>query len=215
MFILIEKNIYSIRLIYKTIVRILIHYVLVVNISSKMVIFRKKIEGLRFRGEYTKAIQLIDDYQRRNVFNEEEKLILALDKCKILLKSGKYAGALLAIEELIRMCEEKCFPTLIIDAKLMKIDALEKSDRESEALTLLDEIEDYLAAHKEISNPERKRCFSEILYYRGSIHWQLSNLDTANVFLRKSIAIKKELEDKESLAIALTDWEHLYPIKEN
>jgi len=163
---------------------------------------RNRIKGLRFRGEYTKAIQLIDDYHKKNVLNEEEILLLALDKCKILLKSGKYAGALLAIEELIRMCEEKCFPTLIIDAKLMKIDALEKSDRESEALTLLDEIEDYLAAHKEISNPERKRCFSEILYYRGSIHWQLSNLDKANVFLRKSIAIKKELDDKESLAIA-------------
>ncbi|MFX0062860.1 MAG: tetratricopeptide repeat protein [Candidatus Hermodarchaeota archaeon] len=171
-------------------------------IFSNTELLKQKIKGLRFQGKSTEAIQLINKVTKDRTLSEQDRIDLVIDKCSILTESGKHPAALLVINELITVIKEGNFPLSLLRANIVKAEVLRKSGQEKEGLTLLNETEELLNKHQEISYSERLKLKGEIHCYKGILHAQLGNNDSAIEQFQKSIEISKEDLSEESLARA-------------
>ncbi|MFW9993829.1 MAG: hypothetical protein ACFFD4_17425, partial [Candidatus Odinarchaeota archaeon] len=79
---------------------------------------------MRFQGKYAKAVQLIDEVTGDRTLGEQERIDFALDKCSILVETGKHTGALLIIDELLTLIKDENYPLLLFKASTMKAEAL-------------------------------------------------------------------------------------------
>ncbi|MFW9994901.1 MAG: tetratricopeptide repeat protein, partial [Candidatus Odinarchaeota archaeon] len=92
--------------------------------------------------------------------------------------------------------KRRCRNKLENSAKLRGRVESRRSGREKEGLSLLQEIEELLEKHRDISHSDKLKIEGEIHSCKGSIHIQLGNLDSSIKHFRKSIEIKKDDNDE-------------------
>ncbi len=171
------------------------------------------------KGKYKSALKLVEKLAKQDRFSTDENLACRLIESRLRIKLGELERSFSLINEIlqtIRSREDSLRARAAkIEALIVEAEILWRWGKLDEGLRVVKEAEEHLEEKRLEHVPEQEEWIKlrrgELLHQEGILNWYKGDLDRAMDCHKQSLAIKKELDDRNGVAdsfnnIGLVYW---------
>ncbi|NHJ03868.1 MAG: hypothetical protein EAX90_03530 [Candidatus Heimdallarchaeota archaeon] len=158
----------------------------------------QNIEKMINHGEFTKANEEILRLEQKKNLTPETIIGLQLFKAKLSI-SQNWSESLVIIEKVIEELKGLDKPLLLNEALISKVVIFRSIQKNEDAITILNEAEEYLNKKLAKEDIQYKIGFSHLLFQKGACYNFIGELDQANKVLKQSVTLLKSLDEKNLL----------------
>ena len=174
--------------------------------------FRKEIshaELLYEKGDYEQALKLVESLVGQNGLSEENRIICTLLESKLRVQLGDPQKAYSLIEDILQKAHKFENHLQIADILIVKAQICWRIGELDQGFIVVEEGELLLSDYGQ-ENPDEKESevnprLANLLNHGGIILWYKGDLDRAFEYHQRSLKIRKELGDKQSIARSLNN----------
>ena len=174
--------------------------------------FRKKMsnaESLFEKGEFKEALKIVEMLAKQNGLSVENRIASSFLEIRIRIRLGNLKEVQSMIEDTLQDAYKINDPLQITDILIIKAEVCWRLGELDQGLKVVEEGEkiliDYGQENAEELESEVNPRLANLLNHGGIIIWYKGDFDRAFDYHQKSLAIKKELGNKESIARSLNN----------
>ncbi|MFW9941093.1 MAG: hypothetical protein ACFFFT_08625, partial [Candidatus Thorarchaeota archaeon] len=160
------------------------------------------IQQLKRKGKFKEALEVIDALGDIKGFTLQDKFEIHRLKSSLLFEIGRFNEALQYIELAYKESKQLEDLLQVFDVLLFKSRILWRSDRDTEALEVFNEVEELLNSINDLSSTELKEKIAYIMLSKSSICFDMGDLNCSIKFADECLTIAKDLNDKRLIMLA-------------
>ncbi|MHA2303144.1 MAG: tetratricopeptide repeat protein [Candidatus Thorarchaeota archaeon] len=161
------------------------------------------------KGEYNQALELVESLSTSDGLKMVESLQCSLLESRLRIKLGDLEKAMRVVDRNLEIARKQENALFVADFLLIKVELTWRSGEFDDGFSIVKEIEKLLNQQKlefeETEESELKKRQGELTRHRGILNWYRGELDGAIECHEQSLAVFRELDDKQGEASALNN----------
>ncbi|MHA2245296.1 MAG: tetratricopeptide repeat protein [Candidatus Hodarchaeales archaeon] len=155
---------------------------------------------LMIKGEFSKALEIVNHLENQNNIQANLKLRCHLIKSNLFKRLGDFRNALFLAEEVFQKSQQIVEPLISCDALIIKLEISISFFRIKEASNLIKQVENLFGFLNHIEEGELNRRRAILLSAKAFISLSKAKWDQSKEYAQQSLILRKKIGDKAKIA---------------
>ncbi|MFX0156181.1 MAG: hypothetical protein ACFE9Q_16795 [Candidatus Hodarchaeota archaeon] len=152
--------------------------------------------------KFKEALQIINDLEKKQGFNVQERFKIYYLKSSILFELGYMNKALKYVELAYKESKQLTNKFQIIDVLFSKISILGQNDEKNEVLKTIKKVEQILNTINQTSSMEFKEKNASLILHKGAYNFSIGELNRSLEYAAEGLTIAKDIKSKRLMMLA-------------